>query len=1074
MPHGRTVVASVATSALVLGLLAVTGAPAIADDTGTTATSGDTATVPDTRATATATAATEVAQAHQHTVTVTDDTTPTSLVTANPDGSFTLQQDAVPVRTQQAGQWVPVQTDLTTTDTGWLTPEATDTHVRFSRGGTDTLAQVQTDTGTWISESWPAGGPLPTPTIDGPTATYADVLPDVDLELTATASGMSEVLVVNTPAAATNPDLQQVELQMHGASLSTNATSSTATARDGSTLQSSKPTWWDSAHGGDADGPGGAGSAQPLEHTTTATAVTLDVADATDTTPTYPVFVDPDWSSGQNALWFDDLAYPTQSYLNGQYANGYQSVGYAVENGRTFMSRAFWQFDLGALSGKHITDAHFNAVANYSCGEGTVEAWRYGTIAAGQNWNYDQANQGQWRDHISDAEIPGVAGCAMAGKAVGWDVTRGAAATAGTTFQIGLRSPAEGSLSRKHFAYNATLTIHYNTPPDAPTNFRITAPTRTCGTSAATAAWVNNDVQGVTLSVRTSDPDGDSLATRFYVYRASDLSTHVGDGVTSARTAPGTQTAVLPKGYLPDGDFAVRARSNDDSEWGDWSPWCYIHSDSTPPKAPSVTGVDQSHTVGVATTVTATTPSDASIAGFAWWVSTSRSDVQPVTAAANTSTGFPNCGLQDGIVTYVCASSSHSASIRFAPTGTSSVLWVKSIDKAGNVSLTAASPDTTNEGWPITADADPAIDSETNAHTWSGRTGHVSGDGTPASRRVLADDASGTTSPQALTIDPGAGTSATIDDTGYAGPYDATRIHQGDLVRLNRYYGDGGHVAVTATRTHGGKVFQSTLGELLSPAAPAPAHGRLLWSCPTSVGDMTTGRACSDTGVQLGYSWTVASDLPTGTRPVHAYRCQRNTSDFFTSLDADCEGFTQDSDLGYFAMVGTSTTAGAVVDTTKAYTVSAWLRPSRNSVDETNTAVALDGTTNSAFYLQYTNGKYRFCVKTQTEAAVTDCTSPNQTSSSPGTWAFVTGVWDPANHQIRIMVNASSAGAGVTGHSLASGEEPSGDGLLVGSGVSDGAPADAWSGDIAMPSITQGVATTTQLRLLMTSGSYRY
>ncbi|MFK4481947.1 hypothetical protein ABH929_000677 [Curtobacterium sp. AB7] len=1068
MPHGRTVVATVATSALVLGLLATTGAPAFADGSAAT-----TPTIADSRSSATSADASEIAQAHDHGVTVSDETTPTSLLTANPDGSFTVTQDTIPVRTQQAGQWIPVETDLVPVDQSWIAPKATDTHVRFSRGGTDTVAQVQTDTGAWVSESWPAGGALPSPTIDGATATYADVLPEVDLRLTATPSGMAEVLVVNTPEAAANPDLQQVELQMHGATVSTSSTASTATATDGSTLQSSKPTWWDSSDGGDADGPGGAGSATPLEHTTTATAVTLDVTDATDSAPTFPVFVDPDWSSGQNALWFDDIAYPTQSYLNGQAANGYQSVGYAVENGKTFMSRAFWQFNLGPLDGKHITEAHFNAIANYSCGEATVQAWRYGNVTPGQNWNDDQANQGQWRDHISDAEIPSVAGCAMPGKAVGWDVTRGAAATAGNTLQIGLRSPTEGSLSRKHFAYNATLTIEYNTVPSAPTHFRITSPTRTCGDSTDSAAWINNDAQSLTLSVQSSDPDGENLATKFYVYKASDLATHVGDGVVSVRAAPGTQTAVLPKGYLPDGDFAVRARSNDDSEWGGWSSWCYIHSDSTPPKAPSVTGVDKPHTVGVATSVTATTPTDASIAGFAWWVSASRSDIQPVTAAANTAIGFPDCGLHDGIVTYVCATPSRTATIRFAPTDNSSVLWVKSIDKAGNVSVTAASPDTSNQGWPIVADSDPTVDSESAAHTWTGSSGHVAGDGTSGSRRVLLDEASTPTSPRSLTLDPSAVTSGPIDDTGYAGPFDATRVHQDDLVRINRYYGDYGHIAVTA-RTRAGKDFQSTLGELLSPAAPAPSHSRLLWSCPTSVGDMTTGRACSDSGVQLGYSWTVAADVPTGTKPVHAYRCEHGDVDYFTSIDPDCEGFTKDSDLGFFAAAGTSTTSGPIVDTTKSYTVSAWLRPSKTSVDETNTAMSLDGQTNSPFYLQYVNGKYRFCVKEQTDTPSVDCTSPAQTSASPGTWAFVTGVWDPANNQVRIMVNASSSGVGVTGHSLGAGERSSSDGLLLGSGVSDGAPVDSWSGDIAMPSITQGVATRTQLRYLMTSGSYRY
>ena len=80
MPHGRTVVATVATSALVLGLLATTGAPAFADGSATT-----TPTVADSQSSATSADASEIAQAHDHGVTVSDETTPTSLLTANPD-----------------------------------------------------------------------------------------------------------------------------------------------------------------------------------------------------------------------------------------------------------------------------------------------------------------------------------------------------------------------------------------------------------------------------------------------------------------------------------------------------------------------------------------------------------------------------------------------------------------------------------------------------------------------------------------------------------------------------------------------------------------------------------------------------------------------------------------------------------------------------------------------------------------------------------------------------------------------------------------------------------------------------
>ncbi len=81
------------------------------------------------------------------------------------------------------------------------------------------LVSVQVSDGSWVSESWPLGA-LPTPTVDGSNATYPEVLSGVDLRLTATASGMSEVLVVKTKAAASNPALANLSLSIAGAKVS--------------------------------------------------------------------------------------------------------------------------------------------------------------------------------------------------------------------------------------------------------------------------------------------------------------------------------------------------------------------------------------------------------------------------------------------------------------------------------------------------------------------------------------------------------------------------------------------------------------------------------------------------------------------------------------------------------------------------------------------------------------------------------------------------------------------------------------------------------------------------------------
>jgi len=1079
MPQGRALLAALASSALVVSALVVSATPAAAAD----ATTSDARSADDTAT------AQVIATTYGHEVTVDGATTPTELVTAMPDGSMTLTEDSLPVRTEQDGDWVPVDPTLRS-DGDWLSPAATDTHVRFSRGGDDALAQVRTDSGNWVTETWPDGGALPVPRVDGATATYEDVLPDVDLRLTATASGMSEVLVVQSAEAAVDPDLQQVELELHGATLSTTQTGSTATTADGSTLTSSTPTWWDSSHGGDASGPGGAGSPRPVEHDAQADTLTLDVAAVTAASPQYPVYVDPDWSAGQNAFWFDDNAYPTQSYLNGQYSAGYQSVGYAVQDGRTYMSRAFWQFSTSALAGKTITSAHFNAVATYSCGSNNIQAWRYGVVGAGQNWNYDQANQGQWRDHISDAYVAGVSGCDMAGKSYGWDVTRGVQAVAGGTLQIGLRADNEGALSRKHFNQGASLTVEYNAAPNVPTGLTILAPTRACGTSVAGAAWVNNSAQDLVFAVNASDPDGGVMHTTYQVMRSTDPDTAVWSKA-SATTEGGRQSVTVPKKTLSNGSYMWRAKTNDGAQWGGWTGWCYFTADDKAPARPTVTVGSTHRVVGTPTTVTVSSK-DTDVRGFEYFVSydDGGSKTQPLSDAVGTATGYHDCTFEDGIVSYVCADANHSATITFAPQDTTSTLWVWAIDRAGNVSEQAATDDvdTTDglddDGVSADADPDPRVGSGTGTagHVWTGLTdGAVTGNGTSGSPTVIADDraagGTGTSTRLPLTVDPSVSTSTPGDFPGQLG---TTVLREPDLVRINRFNGSGGHRAAVSGSAPSGTHYESTLGEITSATATKPTGASTLTSCIGSWGDQTTTGSCpsgTTSKTVLGYSWGSAADVPPGATARQIWSCWSGT-DWFDSSSSTCENHTVRASLGYFASLGPSTTAAAPVSTTQSYTVSAWMKLSAGAEGHSNTAVSIDGDTTSAFYLQYIGGTFRFCVKQQTDSPATDCATPTGVdySTVPGndTWYFVTGIWDAGNGEARILISASPSGSHAVAHALASGEKPVTGGLRVGGALSSGGPSDAFDGQIASPAITQGVASLEQLRLLMNQGTYGY
>lgn len=195
-------------------------------------------------------------------------TTQTEIVRALPDGTFELTVDTVPQRVEVDGQWLDVNLSLVRVEDGMLQPAVSAVPVRFGVGGSDVLAQVLQADGSWLTEHWPYGS-LPEPEVEGATALYREVLPGVDVHLTATATGMGEVIVVNTPEAAADPRLQQLRLRVSGATVSVDEQGTIWATPEGADrseadLRSGSPLMWDSSS--EMSGPEGpAGDARVIE-----------------------------------------------------------------------------------------------------------------------------------------------------------------------------------------------------------------------------------------------------------------------------------------------------------------------------------------------------------------------------------------------------------------------------------------------------------------------------------------------------------------------------------------------------------------------------------------------------------------------------------------------------------------------------------------------------------------------------------------------------------------------------------------------------------------------------------------
>ena len=523
-------------------------------------------------------------------------TTQTQTVTALPSGGFRAVISALPTRVEQDGHWAAVDTTLETSTSGMLAPAVSPTPVEFSPGGDGPLLRVQSDSGEWLEQQSPFGK-LPTPIVDGDSAVYPNVLPGVNLHLAATVSGVKQVLEITTPEAAANPALDQVSypLDSGGALSVADHGSAGAQVQDQSgkgVLHVGTAAWWDSstagasADGGTAVGDGTVASSVSTE------SLSVDV-DAAAAKPgvVYPIFVDPTFTTGKSLWAAVDSAYPNQAYFNGAGGpDGWAPAGFVQaswsDDGRAHTKRSMFQMNISPVLGKLVTAAHFDVVNVYSssCQARAVSLYMVNPApTASTTWNNQPGIFGGLVDqrtfaHGYNSSCPGAAegfnaiGAVQTGQAYGFGA-----------ITLMLAAANEGdTLTWKKFDPNPTLTMDYNTPPDAG------IPTGVIGCNVCSpVAYVRSTYP--TLEAGANDSDGDNLR----------LSFEVGSGWNppGAGTVAQLQSGVIPSGTrttvtpgLADGDYAYRVRAQDTAgNFGGWSGWVPFTVDTVAPAAPTVT-----------------------------------------------------------------------------------------------------------------------------------------------------------------------------------------------------------------------------------------------------------------------------------------------------------------------------------------------------------------------------------------------------------------------------------------------------------------------------------------------------
>ncbi|MGI5397163.1 LamG domain-containing protein [Streptomyces sp. CA-251251] len=567
---------------------------------------------------------------------------------ANPDGTYSFTQSAVPQRVKgDDGGWHPVDATLEKRDDGTVGPKSAVVDLSFSGGGDGAqLIELGNEQGT-MRLGWP--GRLPEPRLDGAKAVYPEVFDGVDLELTATAEGYREVLVVKTSEAAANAALERIELTVSSTGLEiVNGAGGGLRAVDenGNTVfKGPAGQMWDSA-----------GQAATPRSTSRAALATVEEPDpveegtqprAGDAIAVMPVHVDGDSVSVKPDLKLlrgDQTVYPVRIdpsvglgvsertvlssdgdkfwQFNGDYGVGRCSVSGPYYCGSNYTNRMYFEFSPSKLAGKYILDATFRAYNtwSFSCEAKWVDLERTNNISEGTRWPGPTQ-----LDQMGDRYVSNGRGTNCSpDQPDAWVEFNDNPDEGDENLASTVRKFADGKISRltlmlrakdesdpeawKRFDDNAELKVNYAYKPGVPTSVGVIpgdGTTAYCSKSSSDPLIVTRIdpmMQGAvqTLVEHNAGDEEGSLQAEFVVERGDDAAWHqvwTGYRPDTGWDPDGTVERMRTSNRADGGLYRLKSRTQ--SHWsyngksGDlfspYSLWCYFKIDSTAPKAPVIT-----------------------------------------------------------------------------------------------------------------------------------------------------------------------------------------------------------------------------------------------------------------------------------------------------------------------------------------------------------------------------------------------------------------------------------------------------------------------------------------------------
>ncbi|GAA0522461.1 hypothetical protein Ade02nite_81800 [Paractinoplanes deccanensis] len=538
-------------------------------------------------------------------------------VYADPDGTFTSIEHTQTVRVKHEGAWQPVDATLAPTADGAITPKAVTFGLRLSGGGDGPLLTAER-AGRSMALSWP--GALPAPAVEGDHATYAEVLPGVDLVVTVTPESFSHVLVIKTAEAAADPRLDEIEfgLKTTGVTVRENAGGDLTVADAGTggpIFEAPQPTMWDSAEPAaaarsavpqaTAETPADTSTETPIDVEVDKDSVTLvpDPEMLADPATTFPVYLDPVYSTAKRTAYtMVASGYPSEEYwsFDGKADEGLGEcpVSSGTCNGAG-VKRLFFTVPTSAYLGSTILDAKFaiTMVHTYNDEERGVSLYRASAgISTATNWS----NQPATPELLAAVSpVNKQSSCSTGNQNVRFNamgVVDDIRANSLKSVTFGLRASTESDhVGWKRFCGNGQLEVKYNHQPSVPsTSTMSSAPGGVCAT---TTVPVISAFPVLTVYVRDVDHASthvENVRARIWLTWTTSTGTtgsktyttgwKAGDGKTPFRVT------VSPGDVPQNTTIAWQAQGGDENgSWSNYSlPLCRFKIDRTAPPEPDI------------------------------------------------------------------------------------------------------------------------------------------------------------------------------------------------------------------------------------------------------------------------------------------------------------------------------------------------------------------------------------------------------------------------------------------------------------------------------------------------------